>query len=211
MQLFTFFRSSAAYRVRIALNFKGIAYESVPVDLRPGEHRRPEYLARNPQGLVPALADGGAVIGQSLAILEYLEETHPEPPLLPREPLTRAQVRAMALAIACDLHPLNNLRVLNYLRGPLGQDEQSVNAWYRHWIGVVFAGLEVQARASSDARTLFAGHVTLADVCLVPQLFNARRFQCDLAPFPTLTAVGAHLESLPAFAQAAPAAQPDAS
>ena len=211
MQLFTFFRSSAAYRVRIALNFKGIAYESVPVDLRPGEHRRPEYLARNPQGLVPALADGGAVIGQSLAILEYLEETHPQPPLLPREPLARAQVRAMALAIACDLHPLNNLRVLNYLRGPLGQDEQSVNAWYRHWIGVVFAGLEVQARASSDARTLFAGHVTLADVCLVPQLFNARRFQCDLAPFPTLTAVGAHLESLPAFAQAAPAAQPDAS
>ena len=211
MQLFTFFRSSAAYRVRIALNFKGIAYESVPVDLRPGEHRRPEYLARNPQGLVPALADGGAVIGQSLAILEYLEETHPEPLLLPREPLARAQVRSMALAIACDLHPLNNLRVLNYLRGPLGQDEQSVNAWYRHWIGVVFAGLEVQARASSDARTLFAGHVTLADVCLVPQLFNARRFQCDLAPFPTLTAVGAHLESLPAFAQAAPAAQPDAS
>jgi maleylacetoacetate isomerase len=211
MQLFTFFRSSAAYRVRIALNFKGIAYESVPVDLRPGEHRRPEYLARNPQGLVPALAAGGAVIGQSLAILEYLEETHPEPPLLPREPLARAQVRAMALAIACDLHPLNNLRVLNYLRGPLGQDEQSVNAWYRHWIGVVFAGLEVQARASSDARTLFAGHVTLADVCLVPQLFNARRFQCELAPFPTLTAVGAHLESLPAFAQAAPAAQPDAS
>ncbi len=211
MQLFTFFRSSAAYRVRIALNFKGIAYDSVPVDLRPGEHRRPEYLARNPQGLVPALADGGAVIGQSLAILEYLEETHPEPLLLPREPLARAQVRAMALAIACDLHPLNNLRVLNYLRGPLGQDEQSVNAWYRHWIGVVFAGLEVQARATSDARTLFAGHVTLADVCLVPQLFNARRFQCDLAPFPTLTAVGAHLESLPAFAQAAPAAQPDAS
>jgi maleylacetoacetate isomerase len=211
MQLFTFFRSSAAYRVRIALNFKGITYESVPVDLRPGEHRRAEYLARNPQGLVPALADGGAVIGQSLAILEYLEETHPEPPLLPREPLACAQVRAMALAIACDLHPLNNLRVLNYLRGPLGQDEQSVNAWYRHWIGVVFAGLEVQARASSDARTLFAGHITLADVCLVPQLFNARRFQCDLAPFPTLTAVGAHLESLPAFAQAAPAAQPDAS
>ena len=211
MQLFTFFRSSAAYRVRIALNFKGIAYQPVPIDLRPGAHRQPEYLARNPQGLVPALADGGAVIGQSLAILEYLEETHPEPLLLPREPLARAQVRAMALAIACDLHPLNNLRVLNYLRGPLGQDEQSVNAWYRHWIGVVFAGLEVQARASSDARTLFAGHVTLADVCLVPQLFNARRFQCDLAPFPTLTAVGAHLESLPAFAQAAPAAQPDAS
>ena len=211
MQLLTFFRSSAAYRVRIALNFKGIAYESVPVDLRPGEHRQQEYLARNPQGLVPALADGGAVIGQSLAIIEYLEETHPEPPLLPREPGARAQVRAMALAIACDLHPLNNLRVLNYLRGPLGQDEQSVNAWYRHWVGVVFAGLETQARAHSDGRTLFAGRVTLADVCLVPQLFNARRFSCELAPFPTLTAVGAYLETLPAFAQAAPAAQPDAS
>ena len=211
MQLFTFFRSSAAYRVRIALNFKGIAYQPVPIDLRPGAHRQPEYLARNPQGLVPALADGGTVIGQSLAIIEYLEETHPAPPLLPREPSERAQVRAMALAIACDLHPLNNLRVLNYLRGPLGQDEQSVNTWYRHWVGVVFEGLETQARAHSDARTLFAGGVTLADVCLVPQLFNARRFSCDLAPFPTLTAVGAYLETLPAFAQAAPAAQPDAS
>lgn len=211
MQLFTFFRSSAAYRVRIALNFKGIAYESVPVDLRCGEQRQPAYLARNPQGLVPALEDGGGVLGQSLAIIEYLEETHPEPPLLPSEPAARAQVRAMAFAIACDLHPLNNLRVLNYLRGPLGQSEQGVNAWARQWVAQVFASLEAQAHPSSDGRTLFAGRVTLADVCLVPQLFSARRFSCDLTPYPTLTAVGAHLETLPAFAQAAPAAQPDAS
>ena len=210
MKLFTYFRSSAAYRVRIALHFKGIAYEAVPVDLRPGAHRRPEYLALNPQGLVPALEDGAAVLSQSLAIIEYLEEKHPEPPLLPSAPLDRARVRSLALAIACDLHPINNLRVLNYLRAPLGHDEQAVNAWYRHWVAQVFTGLEVQARQSSDGRYLYGGRVTLADVCLVPQLFNARRFECDLAPYPTLTAVGAHLESLPAFARAAPAAQPDA-
>ncbi len=210
MKLYTYYRSSAAYRVRIALNLKGLAYEAAPVDLKPGAHRRPEYLALNPQGLVPALEEGAAVLGQSLAIIEYLEETHPEPPLLPRAPLERAQVRSLALAIACDLHPLNNLRVLNYLRAPLGQPEDAVNAWYRHWVEQVFQGLEAQARRTSDSRHLFGGRVTLADVCLVPQLFNARRFNCDLAPFPTLTAVGAHLESLPAFARAAPAAQPDA-
>lgn len=210
MKLYTYFRSSAAYRVRIALHFKGIAYEAVPVDLRPGAHRRPEYLALNPQGLVPALEDGAAVLSQSLAIIEYLEETHPEPPLLPSAPLDRARVRSLALAIACDLHPLNNLRVLNYLRAPLGQDEQAVNAWYRHWVAQIFQGLESEAHRSSDGRHLLGGRVTLADVCLVPQLFNARRFDCDLAPYPTLTAIGAHLESLPAFARAAPAAQPDA-
>ncbi len=210
MKLYTYFRSSAAYRVRIALQFKGIAYEAVPVDLRPGAHRRPEYLALNPQGLVPALEDGAAVLSQSLAIIEYLEETHPEPPLLPGAPLERARVRSLALAIACDLHPLNNLRVLNYLRAPLGHDEHAVNAWYRHWVAQVFHGLENEARRSSDGRHLFGGRVTLADVCLVPQLFNARRFECELAPYPTLTAIGAHLESLPAFARAAPAAQPDA-
>lgn len=210
MKLYTYFRSSAAYRVRIALHFKGIAYEAVPVDLRPGAHRRPEYLALNPQGLVPALEDGAAVLSQSLAIIEYLEETHPEPPLLPSAPLDRARVRSLALAIACDLHPLNNLRVLNYLRAPLGHDAAAVNAWYRHWVAQVFEGLESEARRSSDGRHLLGGGVTLADVCLVPQLFNARRFECDLTPYPTLTAIGAHLESLPAFARAAPAAQPDA-
>ena len=210
MKLYTYFRSSAAYRVRIALNLKEIAYEAIPVDLRPGAHRRPEYLAVNPQGLIPALEDQGAVFGQSLAILEYLEETHPQPPLLPRLPADRARVRAMALAIACDLHPLNNLRVLNYLRAPLGHEEDAVNAWYRHWVAEALCALEALARSASDGRYLFGDTVTLADVCLVPQMFNARRFMCDIEPYPILRAISAHLETLPAFARAAPAAQPDA-
>ncbi len=212
MRLYTYFRSSAAYRVRIALGLKGIACESVAVDLRPGAHRRPDYLALNPQGLVPALEDGGAAIGQSLAIIEYLEETHPQPPLLPRAAADRARVRSMALAIACDMHPLNNLRVLNYLRSPLGHDEDAVDTWYRHWIAEGFRGLEEEARrASGDGHHMFGTAVTLADVCLVPQMFNARRFKCNVEPFPTLRAICAHLEALPAFARAAPAAQPDAS
>ncbi len=211
MKLYTYFRSSAAYRVRIALNLKGIACEAVAVDLRPAAHRRPEYLALNPQGLVPALEDGGTVIGQSLAILEYLEETHPQPPLLPRTPKDRARVRSLALLIACDLHPLNNLRVLNYLRSPLGHDETAVNAWYRHWIAEGFRTLEEQTRAlTGDGRHAFGTEVTLADVCLVPQMFNARRFNCDLTPYPTLRAISEYLESVPAFARAAPALQPDA-
>ena len=212
MKLYTYFRSSAAYRVRIALNLKGIDYEPVPVDLRPGAHRQPDYLAINPQGLIPALADGGAVIGQSLAVIEYLEETHPHPPLLPRSPLDRARVRSMALNVACDIHPLNNLRVLNYLRSPLGQDKEAVDTWYRHWIAEGFRGLEEEAkRSSGDGHHLFGTAVTLADVCLVPQMFNAHRLKCDVEPYPTLLAICAHLEGLPEFARAAPAAQPDAS
>ena len=212
MKLYTYFRSSAAFRVRIALNLKGVDYESVPVDLRPGAHRQPDYLARNPQGLIPALEDGGAVIGQSLAAIEYLEETHPQPPLLPRSALDRARVRSMALAIACDIHPLNNLRVLNYLRSPLGHDEAAVETWYRHWIAEGFRGLEEQARRSSgDGRHMFGTEVTLADVILVPQMFNARRFKCNVEPFPTLRAISGYLETLPQFARAAPDAQPDAS
>ncbi len=212
MKLYTYFRSSAAFRVRIALNLKGIAWESVAVNLRPGAHRQPDYLARNPQGLVPALEeDDGAVIPQSLAIIEYLEETHPQPPLLPRPARDRARVRSMALAVACDVHPLNNLRVLNHLRSPLGLDEAAVEAWCRHWIAEGFRGLEEEARrASGDGRHLFGSEVTLADVCLVPQMFNARRVRCDVEPFPTLRAICAHLETQPAFARAAPAAQPDA-
>jgi maleylacetoacetate isomerase len=211
MKLYTYFRSSAAYRVRIALNLKGISYESVPVDLRPGRHRQPDYLARNPQGLVPALEDDGAVIGQSLAIIEYLEEIQPQPPLLPRSPLERARVRSLALAIACDIHPLNNLRVLNYLRSPLGHDEAAVETWYRHWIAEGFRALEEEARRSSgDGRHVFGTEVTLADVCLVPQMFNAHRFKCNVEPYPTLRAICGHLESHPAFARAAPAGQPDA-
>jgi len=211
MKLYTYFRSSAAYRVRIVLNLKGVAYEAVPVDLRPGAHRQPDYLARNPQGLIPALDDAGTVVGQSLAVIEYLEETHPQPPLLPRSPLDRARVRSMALAIACDMHPLNNLRVLNYLRSPLGHDEAAVDIWYRHWIAEGFRGLEEEAqRASGDGRHMFGTEVTLADVCLVPQMFNARRFKCNVEPFPTLCAICGYLETLPEFTRAAPDAQPDA-
>jgi maleylpyruvate isomerase len=211
MRLYTFWRSSAAFRVRIALNLKAIGYESVSKQLARDEHHQPGYVALNPQGLIPALEEQGFVVGQSLAIIEYLDETHREPPLLPTEPRPRAVVRAMAQGIACDIHPLNNLRVLNYLKGPLGQDAAGVERWYQHWIREGFIGLEELARRhSGDGRHLYGTTVTLADVCLVPQLYNARRFRCDLAAFPTLTAIGAALEALPAFAAARPEAQPDA-
>ena len=188
-----------------------MTYDAVPVDLRPGAHHQPDYLARNPQGLIPALEDAGAVIGQSLAIIEYLEEIRPQPPLLPRAALDRARVRSMALAVACDIHPLNNLRVLKYLRSPLGHDQAAVDTWYRHWIDEGFRGLEEEAkRASGDGCHMLGTEVTLADVCLVPQMFNARRLNCSVDPFPTLRAICSHLETLPAFARAAPDAQPDA-
>jgi maleylacetoacetate isomerase len=212
MKLYTYFRSSAAFRVRIALNLKGLDYESVPIDLRPAAHLQQEYLALNPQGLIPALGVAGSIISQSLAVIEYLEESHPSPPLLPRSPLDRARVRSMALAVACEMHPLNNLRVLKYLRSQLGQDEAAVDTWYRHWIAEGFRGLEEEARrASGDGRHMFGTEVSLADVCLVPQMFNARRFKCNLEPFPRLRTISAHLETLPAFAHAAPDAQADAS
>lgn len=213
MKLYTYFRSSAAFRVRIALNVKGVAYESISKDLRnqAGEQRRSDYLALNPQGLVPALEDEGRVLGQSIAIIEYLEEKFPSPPLLPAAPAERAQVRAMALGIACDMHPLNNLRVLNYLRDELEQSEEGVNRWYAHWIAAGFRGLEELARRSTaDGKFCFGGSVTLADVCLVPQMYNARRFKCDVTPYPTLVSISAHLEQLPAFDAARPEAQPDA-
>jgi maleylacetoacetate isomerase len=214
MKLYGYFRSSAAYRVRIALGLKGIAWETVLVDLRApvsAQHTQ-EFRTLNPHGLIPVLAEAGRIYTQSLAIIEYLEETHPQPPLLPREPAERAAVRALALAVACDIHPLNNLRVLNYLRQELGQDDSEVNAWYAHWIAAGFAALERDARRlSGDGRHMYGSSVTMADVCIVPQMANARRYECDLEPYPTLRAVCAHLESLPAFAQAAPQAQPDAS
>jgi maleylacetoacetate isomerase len=207
MKLYNYFRSSAAYRTRIAFNLKGIQPETVEVDLRAtaNDQQKPDYRSINPQALVPALTVEDTTIAQSLAIIEYLDETHPDPPLMPRSPVNRARVRAMALAIACDMHPLNNLRVLNYLRSPLGHDEETVNTWYRHWIAVGFGGLEQEARrATGDGRHMFGQSVTIADIYLVPQMFNARRFKCDLDPYPTLRAISAHVESLPAFAKAAP-------
>lgn len=213
MKLYNYFRSSAAYRTRIAFNLKGIQPDTVEVDLRApvNDQQKPGYRSINPQALVPALTVEDTTIAQSLAIIEYLDETYPDPPLMPRSPVNRARVRAMALAIACDMHPLNNLRVLNYLRSPLGQDEETVNAWYRHWIAVGFSGLEQEARrATGDGRHMFGQSVTVADIYLVPQMFNARRFKCDLEPYPTLRAISAHLESLAAFAKAAPEAQPKA-
>ena len=214
MKLYTYFRSSAAYRTRIALNLKGVHHEAVEVDLRApaSDQQKPDYRSINPQALVPALVVEDATIAQSLAIIEYLDEVYPDPPLLPRSPVNRARVRAMALAVACDMHPLNNLRVLNYLRSPLGQDEETVNAWYRHWIAVGFGGLEQEARrATGDGRHMFGQAVTVADIYIVPQMYNARRFKCDLEPYPTLRAICAHLEALPAFAKATPEAQPGAS
>jgi maleylacetoacetate isomerase/maleylpyruvate isomerase len=211
MKLYTFFRSSAAYRVRIALNLKRIEYDAIPKVFAKNEHRAAEYLALNPQGLIPALDDDGAILSQSLAIIEYLNEKYPTPALLPANSQDRAHVRSMALAIACDIHPLNNLRVLNYLRQELKQDDAAVNAWYRHWVSAGFEGLEQQVRQHSRReRFCFADAVSLADVLLVPQMFNARRFQTDLTPFPTLVTISTYLETLPEFAAARPEVQPDA-
>ncbi len=212
MKLHSFFRSSAAYRVRIALAVKGLAYETVAHHLRKEEQLKPEYRALNPQALVPTLEDGGHVLTQSLAIIEYLEEAYPQTPrLLPPAPAGRAVVRAMSLAIACDIHPLNNLRVLNYLKSAMGQSQKKTDEWYRHWIGEGFAALEKLARKHSrGGRYCFGDAATMADACLVPQMYNARRFQTDLAPYPTLVAMCDSLERLPAFAAARPEAQPDA-
>jgi maleylpyruvate isomerase len=209
MKLYNYPRSSAAYRVRIALNLKGLDYESIPVELRAPQsaQRSSEYLAINPQGLVPVLIDGERAFTQSLAIIEYLDETRPQPPLLPAKPRDRAQVRALALAVACDMHPLNNLRVLNYLREALHQDEAAVNAWYAHWIAQGFAALETQvASTTDDGRYMFGNAVTLADVCLVPQMANALRMKCDVTPYPSLNGICRHLASLAPFAKAAPPA-----
>jgi len=212
MRLYDYYRSSAAYRVRIALNLKGVTPERVFVHLRKGGQRTDDYLELNPQGLVPALAlDGGQTLTQSLAIVEWLEETHPQPPLLPADAAGRARVRAIALSIACEIHPLNNLRVLQYLTGTLGASEAQKDGWYKYWIDTGFEALETQlAREKATGRFCHGDAPGLADVCLVPQLANARRFHVDLAPYPTLTRIEAACNALPAFVGAAPANQPDA-
>ncbi len=209
-RLYTYFRSSAAYRVRIALNLKGLAYEPAFVHLRKGEQHSDAYRAVNPQGLVPALETEEGVLAQSLAIIEYLEETHPTPPLLPAEPFARAQVRRMAQIVACDIHPLNNLAVLKTLKRDFGADDEAIGRWYAQWICRGFAALEELVARYGSAERSFGAQVTLADVCLVPQMANARRFAVDLDPFPRLVAIDAALRTLPAFAAAAPEAQPDA-
>jgi len=213
MRLYDYFRSSAAYRVRIALNLKGVATsDRTFVHLRMGSQRAQDYLALNPQGLVPALElDDGRVLTQSLAIIEYLDETHPAPPLLPRDAAGRARVRAIALGIACEIHPLNNLRVLNYLTGTLGATEEQRNGWYKYWIDVGFEALEKQlAHDPSTGRFCHGDAPTMADVCLVPQMANAAKMSVDVAPYPTLVRIDAECRRIPAFADAAPAKQPDA-
>ena len=212
MKLYDYFRSSAAYRVRIALNLKGLTPERASIHLRRGAQRGDDYLAVNPQGLVPTLVtDEGEVLTQSLAIIEWLDETHPQPPLLPMSAGGRARVRALALAIACDIHPLNNLRVLNYLTGTLGVTDAQKNGWYRYWCDVGLEALETQLARESAAGTFCHGDTpTIADICLVPQLANARRVDLDLGPYPTLLRIEAACNALPAFADAAPAKQPDA-
>ena len=212
MQLYDYFRSSAAYRVRIALNLKGVAPERVFVHLRRDAQRADAYLALNPQGLVPTLVtDDGDVLTQSLAIIEWLDETHPAPALLPADAAARARVRSLALAIACEIHPLNNLRVLDYLTGTLGVTEAQKDGWYRYWCDVGLEAIEASlAREGAAGRFCHGDAPTLADVCLVPQLANARRFGVDLAVFPRLLAIDAACRELPAFADAAPDRQPDA-
>jgi maleylpyruvate isomerase len=210
MILHDYFRSSAAYRVRIALNLKGLAAERRFVHLRRGEQRAPTYLEVNPQGFVPTLEVGGRHLTQSLAIIEYLDEKHPLPPLLPPGAEDRAWVRAIALAIACDIHPLNNLRVLQYLGRELAIDEPRRDEWYRHWVREGFAAIEAQLAQRAGASFCLGDTPTLAEVCLVPQVANARRLAVDLAPYPRIAAIDAACRALPAFAEAAPERQPDA-
>ncbi len=210
MKLYTYFRSSAAFRVRIALNLKGLAYDAAPIHLPQGEHRKPEYGAVSPQALLPALEDGRSILTQSLAIIEYLEETHPQPPLLPKDVFGRARVRSLALLVACEIHPLNNLRVLQHLKRNLGQNEEGVNAWYRHWIADGLGKLENDLARGGTGRFAHGDAPTMADCCLVPQVFNAQRYQCDTAPYPTLMRVFGECMRLEAFDRAQPARQPDA-
>ena len=211
MKLYTYFRSSAAFRVRIALNLKGLPYDAAFVHLAKGEHRVAAYGQVNPQALLPTLEDDGRLLTQSLAIIEYLDETRPNRPLLPKDALGRARVRSLAMLIACEIHPLNNLRVLQHLKRSLGQNDEQVNAWYRHWIADGLAKFESDLAGGEGTGTFCHGDApTMADCCLVPQIFNAQRYQCDTAAYPTAMRVFAQCMQLEAFERAQPAKQPDA-
>ena len=201
--LYDYYRSSAAYRVRIALNLKAVDYESRPVNLPESEQRGDDYRELNPQGLIPMLEIDAHRLTQSLAIMVYLDQAFPDPPLVPRDPADGAHVRAIALSVACDIHPLNNLRVLKYLKGQLGHSQEEVDAWYAHWIVEGLNALEAMAKAG-DGRFLFGDEPTIADVCLVPQLYNARRFDVPLDLYPTLLRAGENANKIEAFAAAHP-------
>jgi maleylacetoacetate isomerase len=212
MKLYTYFRSSAAFRVRIALNVKGIGYEPSFVHLLKAEQSSPGYLKVNPIGLVPSLEDRGRDIAESLAIMEYLDETQPGPKLLPADPADRAYVRAFSQIIACEIHPLNNLRVLNHLRKAYGKNEDEVKEWYRHWIAEGFGMMEsFLAKEKRSGRYTLGDQVTMADCCLVPQVYNAQRYKCDLSPYTTVMRINDACLALEAFKKALPEAQPDAS
>lgn len=207
--LYGYWRSSASYRVRIALNLKGLDYEQKGIDLRTGAQGGVGFKLLNPQGFVPYFIDGDIGLNQSLAIIEYLDETYPEPALLSDDPVKRARIRAAAQIIACDIHPIDNLRVLKYLKNQMGQEQEAIDDWYRHWIEEGFKPLEEIAEGSPGPY-LFGDQVTLADVCLAPQMYNARRLRTDLSRFPTLAEIDKALMKLPAFLNARPEAQPDA-
>ncbi len=208
MKLYTYFRSSAAYRVRIALNLKEIEHELVAVNLLKSEQQSAEYLDKNPQGLLPALETDQGVLAQSMAILEYLEETYPQTPLLFGDAWQKAQIRNLCYAIACDIHPVDNLRVLKYLSTELGVDDEAKNAWYRHWVEVGFEKIELLLDAKYEY--CVGDEPSLADVCLVPQVFNALRFNVDMTAYPKIAAIYERCNKLAAFSNAAPQNQPDA-
>jgi maleylacetoacetate isomerase len=211
MLLYGYFRSSAAYRVRIALNIKGLTYDQTFIHLAKLEQLSDAFAAINPQKLLPVLVtDDGASLTQSLAIIEYLEDIRPEPPLLPKDPLGRARVRALALAVACEIHPLNNPRVLRYLTGTLGVSEAQKDTWYRHWVEEGLQAVEAMLAASPQTGRFCHGDTpTMADLCLVPQVANGRRFKADLSRCPTVVRIDAACQALEAFASASPAQQPD--
>ena len=210
MELYGYFRSSAAYRVRAALNIKGLDYTSVPISLLKGEHNSPDYLAKNPQGFVPYLTDGDIGMGQSMAMLEYLEETYPATALLPSDAAGRARVRQLAGIIACDIHPLDNLRVLKYIKGELGVSDDQKSAWYKHWVIEGFTAFETLLADGKTGDFCHGDSVTFADLCLVPQVYNARRFDCPLEDFPNIIRITDNCNRLEAFIKAQPENQEDA-